>query len=54
MDLEDDVERVQTEERPCPACGKPITAIKMDFRFAGRYTCPHCGREVILSDVPDA
>jgi predicted RNA-binding Zn-ribbon protein involved in translation (DUF1610 family) len=38
------------EERPCPACGGMIQVVAMDHRFLGRYTCPHCGAEVLLSD----
>jgi hypothetical protein len=40
--VEDDDERVDVEERPCPACGKPFTVC-----------VPHCGREVELTDYPN-
>jgi hypothetical protein len=34
----------------CSICGGMIPMIEMDHRFLGRYTCPHCGGEVLLSD----
>lgn len=34
----------------CPVCAGLIPVIKMDHRLLGRYTCPHCGNEVVLSD----
>ena len=40
------------EDHPCPFCGGMIQVVKMDFRFAGRYTCPHCGKDLLLSDEP--
>ena len=42
------------EDYPCPKCGGIIAVVKMNRRFLGRYTCPHCGEEVLLTDQPDA
>jgi predicted RNA-binding Zn-ribbon protein involved in translation (DUF1610 family) len=50
----DEEEVPEFEDRPCPVCGGMITVVKMDHRFLGRYACPHCGAEVLLSDYPDA
>jgi hypothetical protein len=47
---EDEV--LQCEDRPCTFCGGAIPVVKMDHRLLGRYTCPHCGREVTFSDEP--
>jgi hypothetical protein len=34
----------------CPACDGMIPVMAMEHRFAARYTCPHCDREVLLTD----
>ena len=46
----DEDEIPEFESKPCPKCGGAITVVKMDFRFAGRYTCPHCGSDVLFTD----
>lgn len=53
MPDEDNDAQVEVENHACRACGELFSVIKMDFRFAGRYTCPHCGRDVVLSDAPE-
>jgi rRNA maturation protein Nop10 len=46
--MEDADEIPELEVYPCPTCGGMIRIAQMDFRFAGRYTCPHCGNDVVL------
>lgn len=38
----------------CPTCDGTIPILKMDSRFAARYSCPHCGNDVVLPDVTEA
>jgi predicted RNA-binding Zn-ribbon protein involved in translation (DUF1610 family) len=50
MALDEGEEIPEFESKPCPICGGTITVVKMDFRFAGRYTCPQCGSDVLFTD----
>jgi DNA-directed RNA polymerase subunit RPC12/RpoP len=47
--LADELAGKQNQIR-CPICDGRIPILKMDFRFAARYTCPHCGNDVVLAD----
>jgi ssDNA-binding Zn-finger/Zn-ribbon topoisomerase 1 len=50
MTKEEEEEIPEVEERRCPECGGVIQVVKMDHRFLGRYTCPHCSGDILISD----
>jgi predicted RNA-binding Zn-ribbon protein involved in translation (DUF1610 family) len=33
----------------CPTCDTAIPTMTQDIRFAARYTCPHCGNDVVVA-----
>lgn len=41
------------ERRLCPVCGLLISLLKLEHRFLGQYTCPHCDSELVFSDEPE-